>query len=338
MDHKKYALDLAARPLSIQPWESDRLTPLEWAILRTVAYADIFDFPLTLEEIHRYLIGIGSSLHRVEQALFIGHLVPELLIHHQNYFTLPGREHIIQTRQHRAVIAGQLWPKAVNYGRLIASLPFVRMVAVTGALAMDNVGFDADMDFVVVTEPGRLWLCRAMVILLVRMAALRGDRICPNLFLSENSLLYSQHDLYTAHEMIQMVPVAGFEVYQRMMLLNLWTRDYLPNAYRSKKYARESQHSYSLRKILEIVLKAPLINPIERWEMNRKIVKFSQQTKKGSRANFCADWCKGYLDAHEQRVSITYAQRMRTIGEDLEQRKLIVDTSGVVSIFSGESE
>jgi hypothetical protein len=336
MDPKTLALELAEYPSSNEEGKDNALSPLEWAILQTVVYADIFDYPLTLDEVHRYLIGIGFSNHMVEHALFDGRLVPELLAYHQNHFTLHGREQIIQTRQHRAVIAGQLWPKAIHYGRLIGSLPFVRMVAVTGALAMNNVEINGDMDFMVVTEPGRLWLCRAMVILLVRMATIRGDQICPNLFLSENLLVYSQRDLYTAHEMVQMVPLSGFEVHQRMMLLNFWTHDFLPNAYRLSYPLIDPRNISTLRIILEKMLTAPLFDRIELWEMNRKIVKFSQQSKKGSQANFGADWCKGYLDAHEQTTRSAFMQRMQVLGKELERKKLVADSSGEALLFGGE--
>src|SRR5205085_8843103 len=115
----------------------------------------------------------------------------------------------------RASVATDYWHRAIHYGHIMGGLPFVRMVAVTGALAMDNIA-DGDVDYLVVTEPGRLWLCRALIVGLVRVAALRGTELCPNYFLSERALVLHERNLFIAHEVAQMVPVAGLETYQRM--------------------------------------------------------------------------------------------------------------------------
>ena len=66
--------------------------------------------------------------------------------------------------------------QAVRYGLTIARLPFVRMVAVPGALTMDNVEPGDDVDYLIVTAPDRLWLCRAVVIELVVKPAARRPR------------------------------------------------------------------------------------------------------------------------------------------------------------------
>ena len=42
---------------------------LEEAILHTVDYADLFDYPLTAQQIHRYLTGCLAPVELVEQRL-----------------------------------------------------------------------------------------------------------------------------------------------------------------------------------------------------------------------------------------------------------------------------
>jgi hypothetical protein len=168
-----------------------------------------------VEELQRYLIATPASPDAV-QANVAGLALTRSITFRDGYITLPGREEILATRRRRKAAAERLWPRARRYGRMMARLPFVRMVAVTGALAVDNVETNADIDFLVIARPGRLWLCRAVVILLVRRAAFGGDILCPNYFLSENALIFNHRDLYTAHELTQMVPLAGMEVYRRI--------------------------------------------------------------------------------------------------------------------------
>src|SRR5579859_1112129 len=199
------------------------------AIMQTVIYADIFDYPLTPSEIHRYLIGMRSSVAQVSTMLDSRTLRP-LLSRQGAYITLQGRESIVALRQHRLEIAARLWPRASRYGRLLSRIPFVRMVAVTGTLAVDNVEAGDDIDVLIVTAVERLWLCRLLVIALVRLVATSGDVLCPNYFLSERALTLSEHTIYTAHELAQMVPLYGQRTYDRMRQLNNWTATLLPNA------------------------------------------------------------------------------------------------------------
>jgi hypothetical protein len=210
-------------------WFDPERPALERAILLAVAYADIFDYPLTIAELHRYLIGAAATPAAIHAALNHDH-APYPLVSSDGYVVLRGREAIVATRRRRARVAARLWPQALRYGQVIAGLPFVRMVAVTGALAMDNVDPGADIDFLIVTEPGRLWLCRALVVGLVRLAARRGDRLCPNYFLSERALALDEQTLYTAHELTQMVPIAGLATYYHMRRVNAWADAFLPNA------------------------------------------------------------------------------------------------------------
>jgi len=51
-----------------------------------------------------------------------------------------------------------------------------------------NPDAPADLDYLIVTAPGRLWTARALTIGLVRLARRAGRRVCPNYLLSTRAL------------------------------------------------------------------------------------------------------------------------------------------------------
>ena len=330
----------AAMSLPADHGEAESLSPLELSIVRAISYADVFDYPLTVEEIHRSLVGQVSTREQVQALLDGSRLVPSYLDTRNAFYFLSGREQILEERQRRASASSHLWLQAEEYGRQIARIPFVRMVAVSGALAVDNARPGDDIDFFIVTEANRLWLCRALVIMLVKRAARGGDLICPNYFLSTNALTLPERDLYTAHEMVQMAPISGFDVYREILSQNAWVFQLLPNA----KPRQETKKGLSgiekrRKRILESLLRLPPASLVEWWEMKRKISKLSGQkslpyipgqfntppevddSKERTRVpvelSFSADRCKGHFNLHGLRTLSRYQTQMYLIsGEE----------------------
>ena len=290
-------------------------TELERAIVATVAYSDIFDYPLTAAEIHRYLIGSTASRAEIDAALASRCLLSSRLAAGDGYVMLSGREKVAGTREARQRDADRLWPEALRYGRVIASLPFVRMVAVTGELAMDNVQPGSDIDYFIVTQPGRLWLCRLLVIGVVRYASLRGVTVCPNYLISEDALAIHERNLYAAHELAQMVPIAGHAVYKRLREQNDWVGSELPNAAGPPRELAVQPRAASLRRIAERLLGGRLGTRIERWEMERKIAKLSRSAGEVPEASYSPDWCKGHVSGHEGRILAAFDDRRRGLEE-----------------------
>ena len=278
------------------------------AIINTVAYADIFDYPLTLAEIHRYLTGESATCEAIAELLRSANFLQRV----ENYYTLKGREAIVSIRKRRESEAVRLWDAARKYGRIISLLPFVRMLAVTGSLSMNNVEANADIDYLIITVPGRLWLCRLMVLVVARLAACQGFSLCPNYVLTENALQIEVHSLYAAHEFAQMVPLSGLEIYEQMRRLNPWVVDFLPNA---AGYPNMAVHNSQvgvrskLQNLFEWFLLTPIFNWFEGWEMNRKINKLSIENAGNPEAVFRADECKGHSNRHGQRTEILLKER-----------------------------
>jgi hypothetical protein len=289
---------------------------LAQAILRTIAYSDVFDHPLTAVEIQRYLIAMPAGLEAVRRTLAEVLLPGGWLAVQDCYYTLPGREGTLAVRRQRRQVSAELWPRAERYGRWIGRLPDVRMVAVTGSLAMDSADGQADLDYLVVTQPGRLWVTRAMVILLVRAARQRGDTLCPNYFLSEQALGLSERNLFTAHEFVQMTPLVGAEVYQKMWRLNGWVREYLPNAGgQAWETAPGGVYEGKIRPGLEALLHTGVVGGVERWEMRRKQARFGKVAPLHGEAMFGPDVCKGHFGDHGQRILATYRERVKAVEE-----------------------
>jgi hypothetical protein len=285
--------------------------PIARAILDTLRYADVFDYALSRAEAHRYLISVAATREQVECALEDPARLNGSVARIGDFLTLPGRESSIAARLHWRDQAEKLWPAARFYGRLIAHFPFVRMVAVSGGLAMDNAR-DEDIDSLIVTAPNRLWLVRGLAVALVRLARLRGVKLCPNFLLTENALVIPTQDLYNAHELAQMVPLYGIAVHCQMLQVNGWARKFLPNAFDGIG-ASENELGRAGRWIkgfFERVLGGGFGDRVERWEMNRKIRKLGAQTPRNvDTVQFSADVCRGFFSGHGKRILREYETR-----------------------------
>ena len=301
-----------------------------------MAYADLFDYPLNAEEVHRYLWGMSATCEHVALSLrsddAAGSMLSYVQSYSQGYYTLPGREWIVDARRRRENTATALWARARQYGRLIAQLPFVRMAALTGSLAVGNVEPGADIDYLIITAAGRLWLCRAAVIALTLWAARRGDVICPNFFLSENRLAFKDRNFYTAHEFTQMIPLYGMDVYRQMQLSNPWVQHFLPNALGLPRMAdrlhthyvtRAASHEANglLKRASEAALRTTPGGWVEEWEMRRKLRKFDQTHAHDPESSFGPDCCKGHFNHHMSRTLESLSFRLREIESRLMEQQ-----------------
>jgi hypothetical protein len=272
----------APRALVNATTANERMEAIRTGLLLAVAYGDVFDYAMPIEDVRRYLVGRRTSKSEVGQLIREEVQESKRLSRQGEVVCLAGREELFAIRRKRQAIAQEHWPAARAYGRVLARLPFVRMVAVTGSLAMDNLEAGGDIDYLVVTAAGRLWLCRAMAILVVRRAALSGVRLCPNYFISQDSLESQPHDLYNAHELAQMVPLNNMELYARMRASNAWSGRYLPNAQKAPTRTLPDQPGRWVRpaqRLGEAGLAGWIGEGMESWEMRRKIARFSRRDR-----------------------------------------------------------
>ena len=290
------------------------LSRLESAVVEAVAYADVFDWPLTPDEVHRYL-PVPATRGQVDEVLARPAL-RRFLDGSDGFVKLQGRAGLVGGRRRRAAASASLWPRAIRYARLVASLPFVRLVAITGSLAVDAAEGSADVDLLVVTEDGRLWLSRAMSMGVVRVAALDRLRLCPNYLLAESALRIEDRSLFTAHELVQMVPVADSPAYGELLRQNAWFRDFLPNSEPRPPLSagRLGRAETPWRRIAEAPLRSTLGDRIDRWEMRRKVRRLSVAST-SEETRYDAACCKGHSEEHGRRSLAAFHARLRGLEE-----------------------
>lgn len=279
---------------------------LERAILETLAYSDVFDYPLTFDELHRYLTFPASKGELKACLNSLSSIASE-----GGYYSLPNRSALVQIRRQREQISLPAFHRALKYGHILGSLPFVRMAALTGSLAVLNLSKDADMDYMLVTTTGRLWLARAFAVTFGRLMRLFGDRICVNLLVSESNLEWDVHDLYPARELCQMIPITGMKVYLDLRQQNDWTNAFLPNAVSAPEAEMQAGSPASwLKKLLEFPLQGEFGSMLEAWTMNFQLKKIRHAYGAGAEANFSADLCQGNFHDHRAETDAFFRERL----------------------------
>jgi hypothetical protein len=277
---------------------------LDNAILKTLAYSDIFDHPLTLEELHRFLT---SPAGMQEMTACVQKM--DLICMKDGYYFLTGRHGIVEIRKHRELVSTWAYERAHRYGRILGRLPFIRMVTLTGSLAMRNCDQTGDYDYMLVASRGRVWMARIFALLLNKFSNLFGETICPNLIISETILEWKERNLYSAREIAQMKLISGVDVFNSFRVANDWIQGYLPNWDVTQKGNR-NEKPFPLQRIVEALLNGKLGDKLEAWEMDRKIRKFSKQEGFGIETNFNADVCQGNFDHHNMWTMQRYQERL----------------------------
>ncbi len=304
-----------AQPSSVQLLaSSDAAEPSSGAeaLLAALVYADLFDYPLSLDELLRYQVGTRLGHDEIRAALTTAPLLRESIIEESGLYVLRGREDRVGLRILRTSRSRRLWPRARAYARIASHLPFVRFVAVTGALAVENVGERPDIDLLVLAADSRVWLCRRALILLVRCARVFGDDLCPNYIISENNLTLDQRDFFTAHELAQMVPLAGREQYRQMISSNYWAAKYLPCAFgRSVNHVPRCQRG-AVKRLLEGLLNLRIFNRWEEWELARMRKQLRPLLGTAAEVVCSASQCKGHTGLHRQSVLTRFVSALKS--------------------------
>ena len=250
-------------------------------ILATLAYFEIFNYPVTSFELFQFL-QVSCNYSDLCKTLHI--LVDEKIIFRfEEFYCLHYDENMIIRRRERNQKAKTLLKTADNAAGILYNFPFVKGIGVSGSLSKNCADEHDDIDFFLIIEKNRLWLTRTILHIFKKLTFLvkKEHFFCMNYLVDEEALEIEEKNIYTATETVTVLPFRGKEAFERFYASNSWANKYLPNHVLRVSHINEKK-SYPFKKAMEWLLRNPVSNLLEKPLMNITARRWAQKTLKGA--------------------------------------------------------
>jgi hypothetical protein len=243
-------------------------TKLREGILAALAFFSLYDLPLRKRRIYELLYKCSASENDVYKELDRLVLEGRLIQKGERYSIKPWDEARLDSN--RAEI-DKRWKKVDKYFRILSLIPFIEHAAIIHSLAIGNADQESDIDFFIITKPGKLYFVRSLIIIIFKLLGVYKNRLhvkerfCFGYYITSgrldlSDLLLSEDDPFMAFWFASHAPILGRETYRRFTDANRWVRNYLPNyspEYREKYFRRQHKWMKETKKVMEYLLWLP---------------------------------------------------------------------------------
>lgn len=241
---------------------------LQRAVVQTLAYFDLYGYPLTDSELWRYLFlpsATDEPVPAVDLATVAAAATGPVLQRHHGFVLLAGQSaaKAVERRHENFVRSEQHWQRLRRIGHLLALVPGVRLIFVSNTLSYDNAGPDSDIDLVIGTAPGRIWLARGLCLALLAAGRIRPGQIASNRSVCLSFFIDTDHlslaplalprtDIHFAYWIEQLVPyydAGGW--FNQFTAANQWVQRMLPQAFQTVPHPRRRLVQTRLERLIK---------------------------------------------------------------------------------------
>ncbi|MEK7559150.1 MAG: hypothetical protein AAB521_02485 [Patescibacteria group bacterium] len=237
----------------------------EKAIVRTLLYSDVFDYPLSEDEVWKFLI----SDKNINKRLFESKVkkINSIVFRKEGLLYIEKKELAVSKRIEKFTHSQKKINIAYKTIKKLFIIPSVLFVGISGNLSMMNAEKKDDIDLFVVSKKDTVWITRLLLIIYLKILGKHrkrtdrnvSDKICLNMIVDEENLSLPKNlrNLYTAHEVAQLRPVMQRgNIYQKFINSNEWIKKYMPNVIRESESQGIEESRKSLPKVLsELILR-----------------------------------------------------------------------------------
>lgn len=243
--------------------------------LRALLYFDLFNYPLKLDEIKLYSsLGKSSDIKTI-----VNTLVEEgLVVSTHEFYLLSAETKNVQSRINGNRAAEKMMVIAKRMSRFISRFPFVRMVAISGSLSKGYSDELGDIDYFIVTKPGRLWIARSILIAFKKVFLLNSKKyFCVNYFIDTDHLEIPDKNIFTATEVLTLEPMYDPDVFQAFIGSNLWASEFLPNASIKSVSNANPKRNYIIKSFIEFCLNGRFGEALDAYLMKLTMNKWQKK-------------------------------------------------------------
>jgi hypothetical protein len=259
------------------PLINKSLPEIKENILATLAYFDLFNYPLTRTEVYLFL----KKKYKTE---FFDDALRCLLssgaIHQfDGFYTLRNDHYLIVRRNEGNERAAELIKIAKKVGSLLIWFPFVRGIAISGSLSKNFADEFSDIDLFIITAKNRLWIARTVMHCFKKLTFLvnKEHYFCMNYYIDEQELEIAEKNIYTAIEIGTLLPIQGDIVFEKFYAANVWIRNFLPNKNMRIASAKPVKTSI-LKTLFELLHNNPIGNALDNLLMKITANRWSKKT------------------------------------------------------------
>ena len=271
-------------------------------VLMALLYFDIFSYPLNSEEIYRFSHCPGTDKASIKRCL--ADLVAQgMVFQFEDYYQIKEQPQWLVDRKINNARAEKYLVKAKQMSRLIAWFPYTRAAFVSGSLSKQVMPEDGDIDYFIITHPGRLWISRTFLILFKKIFLFNSHKyFCVNYFVDEAHLEIEEKNRFTATEVVTLLPMFGPELYRQFLQQNQWVTDYYPNF--SRRSTRETINPATnwFKSAVEWCFSGALGDRLDTFFMKKTIQYWNRKFKKIDPEQFAiALKSRRYVSKHHPR-------------------------------------
>lgn len=276
-------------------------------------YFDIFQFPL-----HHHELSLTTGTTALNDELEWLHQ-KQFIQADGGYYKLGSSNYDITKRVEIKDTLSKYFRKAEKYSLKISKFPFVRGVYISGSLSKGWADKNSDIDYFIITEPHRLWICRLLLVMYKKTFLFNSRKhFCVNYFIDTDHLAIPDENIFTATEICFLKPMINPGLYDEFIARNQWIyRHFSSLAHASGGAVRPLKNTRTKRMLEKLFAgrlgewadKKAFQLTLRRWrkkfrDFNEEDFDLNMRSKKHVSKHHPQGFQKKVLDAYDEKIRI----------------------------------